>query len=256
MKPIRTCYTTASSVDADFAAAVCEAVTRADFFGAVFWTATLVAAFLTVFFPPLLVPSSPCLFDTGLSCGDWFRSCRRRLLRRPPFLQSGDDCGPASSAQSSFKFRRFRRGWRWWRRLSPDLRPSPLLGFFHPLPCGSGEFLPFTWRSFRSGGGGWFRATVQHGLKFGNLEVDPGLLRLESCYGGDDDFVREFCRHVNLSQPFTLTHFSRLGAPPRDTQFCGGLPFLPHSPTLALTFGGSPNDGCPPPVWLPSPATR
>jgi hypothetical protein len=50
MKPIRTCYTTASGVDADFAAAVCEAVTRADFFGAVFWTATLVAAFLTVFF--------------------------------------------------------------------------------------------------------------------------------------------------------------------------------------------------------------
>ena len=50
MKPIRTCYTTASGVEADFAAAVCEAVPRADFFGAVFWTATLVAAFLTVFF--------------------------------------------------------------------------------------------------------------------------------------------------------------------------------------------------------------
>ena len=34
-------------------------------------------------------------------------------------------------------------------------------------------------------------------------------------------------------------------------QFCVGLPFLPHSPALALTFAGYPSDGYPPQVTPP-----
>src|ERR1019366_4388505 len=161
---------------------------------------------------------------------------------RPTFLGGFRDGLLASSTHLALRFCRGCFG----RRFGFALGCSPTfpLCITDALP-GGGTHIPALafWNSglgYRLSG-----ATVQHGLEFGNLEVDPGLLRLESCYGGDDDFVREFCRHVNLSQPFTLTHFSRLGVPPRDTQFCVGLPFLPHSPALALTFAGSPNDGCP-----------
>src|ERR1017187_7076889 len=102
----------------------------------------------------------------------------------------------------------FRLGWLRCGgfRLFPNLGPSPLLSFLHTLSGGSGEFLALTCGNFQCGGVS-SGANRQHRPEFGNLSVDLGLLRLESCYGSDDDFVREFwCGHVSLSQPFTVAH--------------------------------------------------
>src|ERR1019366_10728758 len=143
---------------------------------------------------------------SGLLCGDRFRFRRCRLLCRPPFLQGGDDVCPTSITEFSFRLWRLLRGGHWRRRLSPDLCPSPLLGFFHALSGGSGEFLALPGGRFRRGGG-FSGATGKHRTEFGNLSVDLGLLRLESKDGGVDYFRCELlCWHVSLSQPFTLAH--------------------------------------------------
>src|ERR1039458_1804844 len=136
---------------------------------------------------------------SGLLCGDRFRFRRCRLLCRPPFLQGGDDVCPTSITEFSFRLWRFLRGGHWRRRLSPDLCPSPLLGFLHAPSSGSGEFLSLTCGSFRRGGG-FCTATGEHGTEFANLIVNPALLRFKAFDGGGDDFVREFCRHVVSSE--------------------------------------------------------
>jgi hypothetical protein len=66
-----------------------------------------------------------------------------------------------------------------------------LLRFLHPSSSRCGEFPALDRGRFRRGGG-VSGATWKHGTEVCNLAVNPALLRLESCYGSDDDFVREF----------------------------------------------------------------
>jgi hypothetical protein len=47
-------------------------------------------------------------------------------------------------------------------------------------------------------------ATGQHGTEFCDLGVDLAFLLLESCYGSDDDFGGELCRHVILQRSYHL----------------------------------------------------
>src|ERR1039458_9904148 len=80
-----------------------------------------------------------------------FRSIRTLCCPgRSCFRQIRHQCGLPCFAQFSL---RFRRGWCWRRRLSPDLRPPTLLGFLHPFSSGSGEFAAFAGGHFRRGGG-------------------------------------------------------------------------------------------------------
>jgi hypothetical protein len=65
-------------------------------------------------------------------------------------------------------------------KFSPDLCPSPLLGFLHRPSSGSGEFLPFKWGRFRRVGS-WFAATtVKHLSDLRNLKVDSAFSVLQS----------------------------------------------------------------------------
>jgi hypothetical protein len=78
------------------------------------------------------------------------------------------------------------------------------LGFLHALSSGSGEFLPLAggryWR-----GGGSSGTTGKHGPEFGNLSVNPALLRFKAFNGGGDDFGGEFVRgHVDSPTRLTL----------------------------------------------------
>src|ERR1035437_410727 len=165
----------------------------ADFLGAAFWTTTLTATFFTAFCWCRLRRS---LLDSGSLGGDGFQFRRCRPLCSPPFLQSGHDVCPTSLAQFSFCLRRFLRRRRWQRRLSPDLGPSPPLGFLHPASSRCGEFPALAGWRFRCGGCGWFAATVQHGPKFCDLSINAGLLLLKTYDGGVKYFSGEFgCWH-------------------------------------------------------------
>jgi hypothetical protein len=144
-----------------------------------------------------------------------FASCchHRRLLASGPFSagflllrlgrfdvsRSGDDPCHPFFANPALGLCGFRRGGRWWLRLSPNLCPSALLSFFHPATSRSGEFAAFpSWCRWCGGILAW--ATWKHGTKFGNLIVNPALLRLEAFNGGGDDGCGELeCRHVSLS---------------------------------------------------------
>jgi hypothetical protein len=131
-------------------------------------------------------------------------------LCRPHLLCGSDDCSPTSGTEFSLRLWRFLYDWRF--SFAFCLCPPCFLSQCHLSPYGSAEFLALS----RSGFGWWgvlSGITGQHRPKFGDLIVNPALLRLEAFDGSGDDFLGEFWWHCGFrrmtSVPLSVDDFQR-----------------------------------------------
>jgi hypothetical protein len=160
------------------------------------------------------------LFDRGLlpgRCG--LLRCRRfRLCRpdcRPSLFRGGDDCGPASGSQFSFRLRC--RGWRLRCSFALDLGPPLFLGKSHSA-ANRETPLPTLWFCGFRRCSGFSGDTIEHCPEFSDLIVDQSFLVFKTDNGRFDDMAVQFGYwHVFLSHSYSHIN-QEVGAATQQTQ--------------------------------------